>query len=200
MSIKLANFFSTTLAADITAGATSFTVASTTGLPTLGVGDYFYLVLVRDSDGAKEIVKVTAWSTGSIDTCVRAQEGTTGLACVAGDTVKLAFTAATLTDAAAFPTLTITVGAGALSKTISVQASIAAYWRVRAWLIDGSTPTDQITLSPPDGEDLAQWEQLSDANGLATFDLAHTGASKSWYMCVEVAGKVAISGVITMGT
>ena len=92
------NNAASTLASGITAIATSLTVATGQGalFPAITGGNDFYVTLVRASDGAIEIVEVTARS-GDVFTVVRAREGTTGLVCLAGDKVELRITAAWLT-------------------------------------------------------------------------------------------------------
>ncbi len=68
-------------------------VASSTGFPTPGTNTYFYATIVRISDAAIEIIKVTNIS-GTTWTITRAQEGTTALTFVTGDKVELRMTAA----------------------------------------------------------------------------------------------------------
>lgn len=86
------NNFSTTLSVAISStGATSATITSSTGLPTLSGGNFFYLTLVSGS--TLEIVKVTAWSGTSLSTIVRAQEGTTASTFPIGTIVSLRSTA-----------------------------------------------------------------------------------------------------------
>jgi len=92
-----ANYARTTLSADLTAVATSATVADASQFPTISSGNYYYLVLVRLSDNAKEIVKVTS-ATGNVLTISRAQESTIALAFSALDRAELWVTAATLTE------------------------------------------------------------------------------------------------------
>jgi hypothetical protein len=94
MAWQFTNFGESTLASGISAAATSATVAASEGTLFPSSGD-FQLVLVRNSDGAREIVKCTARS-GDVLTITRAQEGTTGLILVAGDKVELRITAAIL--------------------------------------------------------------------------------------------------------
>lgn len=60
--------------------------------PSLAAGEFFRATLVRSSDGAIEIVNVTARATDTL-TVTRAQEGTTALAFLAGDRVELRLTA-----------------------------------------------------------------------------------------------------------
>lgn len=99
MSAKYSNFFRTVItnAGGISAGATSMTVASVTGMPTLAGSDYCRALIRRASDGARELVKVTAIS-GLTITMTRAEESTTALAFAAGDRVEIIFSAALLED------------------------------------------------------------------------------------------------------
>lgn len=99
MSLKLSNFISTTLASSTNGSQLTISVASVSGFPsiTTPVTDYFYIVVVRASDNAKEVMKVTDY-TGTTLTVVRAQESTTGLAFAAGDSVAIRFTAQTIRD------------------------------------------------------------------------------------------------------
>ncbi len=62
MGVKFTNNAYTTLASTISAGATSFDVATAAAFPTLGVGDWTYVSLTD------EVVKVTAIS-GVTCTC-----------------------------------------------------------------------------------------------------------------------------------
>lgn len=90
------NNYSTTLASGITSTATSLTVSSATGLPTLGTGELLPLTLNSASNGTLyEIVYVSAIS-GTTLTIERAQEGTTALAWNAGDYIACFPTAGTV--------------------------------------------------------------------------------------------------------
>jgi len=86
MAVKFSNNAATTLASGISSGATSFTVASASGFPTLGASDWTYISLTN------EVVKVTAIS-GTTFTCV----ATSG-AHLSGITVELRMTADLLND------------------------------------------------------------------------------------------------------
>lgn len=99
MGLKLTNNSVSRLAAGIAAGDVSLSVTPGDGakFPSLGAGDYFPCTLVRASDGAVEIVKVSARST-DVFTIARAQEGTTALAFVSGDRVELRMTAGSALD------------------------------------------------------------------------------------------------------
>jgi len=86
MAVKFSNNAATTLASGISGGATSFTVVSNTGFPTLGGSDWTYVTI--DS----EVVKVTAIS-GTTFTC----DATSG-AHSTSDNVELRMTAELLDD------------------------------------------------------------------------------------------------------
>ena len=88
MAVKFSNNAVTTLSAGISAGATSFTVASASTFPTLGASDWTYVSLTS------EVVKVTAIS-GTTFTC----DATSG-AHVSGESVELRMTAEILNDVA----------------------------------------------------------------------------------------------------
>jgi len=91
---QFTNNAATTLASGILVGATSLTVASTTGalFPTLTGSQFFYCTLQNTAGSLVEIVKVTARSSDTF-TIVRAQEGTTASAFSTGDKVELRLTA-----------------------------------------------------------------------------------------------------------
>lgn len=83
--LKRFNFLNGILTADITQFSTSIAV-NVAELPTLGVGDFFYVTLDQDGiDGAPEIIKVTATDPGNqlLSTVVRGQFSTTARAHVA---------------------------------------------------------------------------------------------------------------------
>ena len=101
MAILFTNNAATTLAASITSGDTSLTVAGGGGalFPNPTSPDYFLVTLVGVSGTPTEIVQVTARSTDTF-TIVRGQEGTTPSAFTGGDKVELRITAATMNSAA----------------------------------------------------------------------------------------------------
>jgi len=98
-SLKLSNNAIGRLGSNRSASDTTLVLVSGNGakFPTLAAGEYCPATLVRASDGAIEIVKVTARSSDTL-TVTRAQEGTAALAFLAGDRVELRLTAATFTD------------------------------------------------------------------------------------------------------
>lgn len=98
MGQKLANFISTTIVSGLGPSDTTITVASSTGLPSLAVGDYFYATLVSLDNLTIEIVKVTARS-GTTLTATRGQDATTGQSFLAGARLELRPVAQALRDA-----------------------------------------------------------------------------------------------------
>lgn len=97
MGLLLANNAATTLAADITSGATSLTVADASRFPAMVAGDYLYATLSDASETTWEIVKVTARSGASF-TITRGQDGTTAAAWTAGSRVSIRPTAQLVRD------------------------------------------------------------------------------------------------------
>lgn len=83
-------------------------VSDSTVFPTLAVGEYFYLTILR-SDGASEIVKVLSVSGASL-TVVRAQEGTVAREFPVGSGVEMRVTAASVLEAAADAVDALTLG------------------------------------------------------------------------------------------
>jgi hypothetical protein len=79
---------------------TELTVSVVTNFPTItSTNEYYYLVLLRTSDGAKEIVKVTACDTETKTlTIERAQDNTAALVFARNDRVELWVTAGLLED------------------------------------------------------------------------------------------------------
>jgi hypothetical protein len=97
VATKFSNNAFSTLSAGINGSVTTFDVASTSTFPDItDPADHMYLTIVGSSD--LEIVKVTGLS-GSTYTCVRGQDGTSGIAANGGDRVELRVTSAMLTDA-----------------------------------------------------------------------------------------------------
>ena len=86
MAVKFANNAATTLASSISSGATSFSVASASGFPTLGGSDHMYVTIDT------EVVKVTAVS-GTTFTCDATSSGHSS-----GDTVEIRVSANATAD------------------------------------------------------------------------------------------------------
>lgn len=98
MGQKLANFISTTIVSGLGPSDTTITVSSSSGMPTLGVGDYFYATLISLDDLTIEIVKVTA-RAGTTLTATRGEDSTTGQTFLAGARLELRPVAQSLRDA-----------------------------------------------------------------------------------------------------
>ena len=94
--ILFTNFAFSPLSVGINASATTIVVELGHGarFPAPTAGDYFYVTL-ENASLAREIVKVTARTSDTL-TVVRAQDGTTALSWLAGDTVALRLNAAAL--------------------------------------------------------------------------------------------------------
>ncbi|MHB1310561.1 MAG: gp53-like domain-containing protein [Gemmatimonadaceae bacterium] len=109
-----ANFFQTTLASAVTSGATSITVASGTGAPTIAAGQQWAIVVQSAATpSTREVMYVTAVSSTAF-TVERGQEGTAALAWSVADNVFCTNTAGQM--AAAFETATAL--GGVLSGTL----------------------------------------------------------------------------------
>lgn len=162
--IQYANNATSTLAAGITAAATSLTLKTGEGarFPALTGSQYFMATLTRLSDGAIEVIKVTARSSDTL-TIARAQEAVNGAATAyafaAGDLIDNRLTAAALgaefdriETAATTPTVEEFAGAGTagpftLSGTPGTKAKtyvvVGGVWQNRSsYTLSGN----QITL------------------------------------------------------
>ncbi len=164
MSIKFTNFAYSTLAVGISSGATTLSVAGGHGarFPTLGAGDYFYATL-ENAAAVREIVKVTARTVDAF-TIVRAQDNTTAMAWLAGDSVALRLNAAAMTDfvpvtagAVQAQTYTAFTTAGtSTAYTLTPSPAISAYTAGPAFWVtfhvaSGASPTLAISglTTPP---------------------------------------------------
>lgn len=201
MGMKLANNAVSRLASGIAAGATSISVTPGDGakFPALSVGDYFPATLIRASDGAVEIIRVTARSTDVL-TVARGQESTTALAFVSGDRIELRLTAgaaasltemaiadasnkATLVDADELP-LADSAASFGLKKVsfASLKATLKTYFLGLA----GGTLTGFLTLhADPSSAMHAATKQYVDKSGVSLknriingkMDIAQRGSS-----------------------
>jgi hypothetical protein len=132
-TLLFADNASTTLAASITAAATTCTLAPGTGalFPVPGANQAFPLTFVDAATGlVTEIVKVTGMSGDTVTSMVRGQEGTAARAWLAGDLASNFWTAGAL-------------GAGAMAQVGPLQQGTYGY------AVDGgSANTVVLTLSP----------------------------------------------------
>lgn len=181
MAIKFSNNFGTTLGSSISSGATSFTVASASGFPSLSGGDYVYVTI--DS----EVVKVTATS-GTTFTCDATSGGHS-----AGDTVEIRVTAEMLedfaTDAESLP-----VSGGQMTGNITMSASETVDGRDLS--VDGAK-LDAIeanaTADQSNAEIKTAYEANSDTNAFTDADhskLDGIAASANNYVHPNHSGEV----------
>lgn len=158
MPQKFANYASTTLSAPIIAGATSIGVTSSSGFPTLAVGDYFFATIIDQVSAAnganppvqREIVRVTA-ITGFNWTVERGQDGTAAQAFAADSVIELRFAAISARQIAPVEidvTFYGATGDGVTDDTAAVAAAAAAASLNSCGLYfpTGSFLTDPIVL------------------------------------------------------
>jgi|21_taG_2_1085346.scaffolds.fasta_scaffold00637_6 prepilin-type processing-associated H-X9-DG protein len=133
MGVLYTNNASTTLAAGLNDSATSTTVASSSGFPTISGSNYFYATLELADGSAHEIVKVTAVS-GTTWTIVRGQDNTSARAFSSSDKVELRINSALLTDV--------------------VNDALASTFTRQAFTGDGSDTTFTLSRTPNSENDL----------------------------------------------
>lgn len=157
-NLKLANNAVSRITSGIGTSDTSVSVTPGDGakFPTITGAEYFPATFIRGSDGAVEIVKVTARATDTF-TIVRAQESTAALALIAGDRIEVRLTAGTFTDEIARVDST-----AASNQTAALAASAAA--SSAAATADGKAVAAQATADaavPTNGD--------ATINGVKTF-------------------------------
>ena len=108
MPVIYSNNASTTLSSGINDSVTTVPIASASGFPSIGGGEYYFGTIANTNNTKIEVVKVTAGTTSL--TVVRGQDGTTAQAFDSGDNFQLRVTAATL-EAASKSDVNITGGA-----------------------------------------------------------------------------------------
>jgi hypothetical protein len=157
MSILLfANNIQTTLASNITSVQTSITLVSAAGLPNPSSGQYF--VMTFTNGATNEVVWVTN-VTGSVITCIRAQEGTSAQTFAAGSYASCFPTAGTMRDLVQIDQLqngayTFTNGAGtanALTATIASNLTVVPngfQFILNASNANTNAATLNLTLNP----------------------------------------------------
>ena len=96
-AVQYDNYASTVLAADVLVAQTTIEVADPSVLPSLGAGEWFYLVLRTPEAFVREIVRVTG-VTGAILTVDRGVDDTTALDFDSGDPVEVWFVKIILDD------------------------------------------------------------------------------------------------------
>ena len=96
-----------------------------------------------------------------------------------------------------------TPGGTVNARTITVNVdSTGVFYKVRCWFVANTvtTPTLTPSLDPPDQHLGGTIEEMTDTNGDATITINHLGSSKSWRLCIEVAGVVLLSDSFSMGS
>ena len=88
MAVKFSNSAQTTLTSNVSSGATTLPITSSSTFPTLGTGDHLYVTI------NSEVIKVTAVASTSL-TCVATSNGHSS-----GDSVEIRVSAEMLTDIA----------------------------------------------------------------------------------------------------
>ena len=108
MPVIYTNNASTTLSSGINDSVTTIPIASASGFPSIGGGEYYFATIANTNNTKIEVVKVTAGTTSL--TVLRAQDNTTAQAFDSGDNFQVRVTAATL-GAATVSDVNITGGA-----------------------------------------------------------------------------------------
>jgi hypothetical protein len=150
---QFTNNAATTLASSILIGATSLTVAASTGalFPTLTGTNFFYCTLQNTAGTVIEIVKVTARSTDTF-TIVRAQEGTSASAFASGDKVELRLTAGEINQLFSG----ITQGAGTdqvfQENGLTVNANYTLTTNRNAMSVGPITVASGVSVTVPSGQ------------------------------------------------
>jgi len=134
MPVIYSNNASTTLSSGINNSTTTVPIASASGFPSIGSGEYYFATIANTNNTKIEVVKVTAGTTSL--TVTRAQDGTSAQAFDSGDNFQLRVTSATL-EAATKTDVNITAGAIA-GAAISNDAIDSQHY------VDGSIDTAHI--------------------------------------------------------
>ena len=116
------NNYLAALSIAITNSATTMTVSTAAGLPSISGSKYFFLTI--DGGYTKEVVKVTAVSSTTL-TIVRAQEGTTAVSWAAGVVIELRFTQSSVIDWTDATANIVTTGSITGNQHISGYATTA---------------------------------------------------------------------------
>jgi len=185
MPVIYSNNASTTLSAGINDSTTTIGIASASGFPSIGSGEYFFATIANTNNTKIEVVKVTAGTTSL--TVVRAQDGTTAQAFDSGDNFQLRVTAATL-EAATKTDVNITAGAisgSAISNDAITSAKIADDSIDSEHIVDGSIDTAHI------GDDQVTADKL--ANSINTEIAANTAKVTNATHTGEVTGATALT-------
>jgi len=165
MPVIYSNNASTTLSSGINNSTTTVPIASASGFPSIGSGEYYFATIANTNNTKIEVVKVTAGTTSL--TVTRAQDGTSAQAFDSGDNFQLRVTAATL-EAASKTDVNITGGAIAGAAITNDVIDSQHY-------ADGSIDLAHLSADCVDGTKIADDSINSEHYVDASIDTAHIG-------------------------
>jgi len=165
MPVIYSNNASTTLSSGINDSTTTVPIASASGFPSIGSGEYYFATIANTNNTKIEVVKVTAGTTSL--TVTRAQDGTSAQAFDSGDNFQLRVTAATL-EAASKTDVNITGGAIAGAAITNDVIDSQHY-------ADGSIDLAHLSADCVDGTKIADDSINSEHYVDASIDTAHIG-------------------------
>jgi len=163
MPVIYTNNASTTLSSGINDSTTTIPIASASGFPSIGGGEYFYGTISNTNNTKIEVVKVTAGTTSL--TVLRAQDNTTAQAFDSGDNFQVRVTAATL-SAATITDVNITGGAIAGAAITNDVIDSQHY-------ADGSIDHAHLANDCIDGDNIQDDVLNSEHYAAASIDLEH---------------------------
>jgi hypothetical protein len=163
MPVIYTNNASTTLSSGINDSTTTIPIASASGFPSIGGGEYFYGTISNTNNTKIEVVKVTAGTTSL--TVLRAQDNTTAQAFDSGDNFQVRVTAATL-SAATITDVNITGGAIAGAAITNDVIDSQHY-------ADGSIDHAHLANDCIDGDNIQDDVLDSEHYAAASIDLEH---------------------------
>jgi len=180
MPVIYSNNASTSLSAGINNSTTTIPIASASGFPTIGTGEYYFGTIANTNNTKIEVVKVTAGTTSL--TVTRAQGGTTAQAFSSGDNFQLRVTADTLL-AATQTDVKITGGSiatAAIADDAVTAAKMAANSIDSDSYVDGSIDTahiaDNAITSAKLGVDVIVAEDIAN-NAITVAELANNAVT-----------------------
>ena len=150
MPVIYSNNASTSLSAGINNSTTTIPIASASGFPSIGGGEYYFGTIADTNNTKIEVVKVTAGTTSL--TVIRGQGGTTAQAFDSGDNFQLRVTADTL-EAATKTDVNITGGAiagAAITNDVIDSQHYAAGSIDNEHLADDAVDSDEIAAGAID--------------------------------------------------
>ena len=183
MSVKFSNNAATTLSADISAGATSFTVASASTFPTLASGDWTYVSLTS------EVVKIDTISGNTFELF---ENDTVQSPHTSGESVELRMTAELLNDFAE-DTEALPLAGGTMTGAIITNSVITNEYGSQPWSHGEAThrPLSIKTYSEAGSIGTTGTSAYTDVYGeadLTAIDLGETFTYTAAWQAVETHG------------